>query len=226
LSSLLAKQKASQTGTILGLYCKIYSFMKEIIIATGNQDKFQQIASLLTALNVNTSRFLSLSDLDIYSDLAETGTLLARAKQKAFYCLSQIKPRDYSNYLCIVANDTGTKLPTLNIETTESKKISSEILKGNLIKAGEPINYLYSYAFILLPSQKLMTAEVEIPFTYLGNPNHLVPIEGQNIMNQVKALVGQNIPHSQLLESEVIEYRLGFLRKELSPIIEQINILE
>lgn len=200
--------------------------MKKIIIATGNQDKFKQIAELLTTLNINTNQFLNLDDLKINNNQTEIGTLAERAKQKAFNCLSQIKESDYSNYLCIVANDTGTKLPTLNIETAESKKIASEILKGKLVNVGDPIYYVYSYAFILFPDQKLITAEIEIPFTYLGNPNNLEMVEGQNIMGQVKALVGQKIPHSQIPENEVIEYRLKFLREKFSPIIDQINILK
>lgn len=197
--------------------------VKPIIIATGNQDKFQQIVNIFTALHVNTDMFLNLANLNIINNEIETGNLLDRAKQKAFYCLSQIRPNDYPRYLCIAANDTGTKLPTLNFETEESRKIASEILEGKLIKAGDPIHYVYTYAFIILPSQKLITTKVEIPFTYLGNPNGLKQIEGQNTMSQVKAIFGQNIPHSQIPEDKVIEYRLKFLRKSLAPIISQIN---
>jgi hypothetical protein len=199
--------------------------MKEIIVATSNKDKFRQVTQLLTTLGIN-DRFLSLDDLKIKSRQEETETLLARAKQKVFNCLSQIEIDDYPNCLCVVANDTGTRLPTLNIKTAESKKIAAEILSGNLIKAGDPINYVYSYAVVILPAKKLLTAEVEIPFTYLGNPDNLEVIEGQNIMSRVKALVGQKIPHSQIPEDEVTEYRLKFIREKFSPIIDEINILK
>lgn len=199
--------------------------MKEIIIATGNQDKFEQITNILTTLNVHTDRFLSLANLNIINDQPEIGDLKTRAKQKAFYCLSKINQNDYSKYLCIVGNDVGTQLPTVKIDTPESRVTASEILEGKILKAGEPINYVYSYAFILFPNQELMTAEVEIPFTYLGNPLGLKETDGKNTMSRVKAIPGQNIPHSQIPMDEVIEYRLKYLKKALLPIVNRINKL-
>jgi len=197
--------------------------MKPVIIATSNPDKFNQISKILSSLELQTNKFLSLADLDINNDQNETGSMLERAKQKALFCLSKIKPENLNQYLCIVANDTGTHLPTLNIETEESKKIASQILAGELIKPSDPINYVYTYAFILLPSQKLMTATAEVPFTYLGNPKNITLEEGKNTMNLVKAIPGQTVPHNQIPESEVISYRLQFLRQALNPIIEEIN---
>lgn len=197
--------------------------MKPIIIATSNQGKFEQIKGILTSLNVKTNKFLNLADLGITNDEPETGSLLERAQQKALYCLSKIKPEDYPKYLCIVANDTGTRLPTLNLESAESKRIAAEILSGQHLEPGDTIVYVYVYAFILLPSQKLLSAQVEIPFTYLGNPKGLVQVEGQNTMSQVKAIPGQNIPHSEIPLEEEVVYRLQYLQETLAPIINQIN---
>ncbi len=199
--------------------------MKLIIIATGNQGKFHQIVNILTTLGIKTNRFLNLADLQITNDEPEIGTLTDRAKQKVLNCLSKLDPKDYSKYFCIVGNDTGTKLPTTNLESAESKKIAAEILAGNHLHAGDPLVYVYAYAFILLPSQKMLTAQVDIPFTYLGNPNGLTPVEGQNFMSQVKAIPGQTIPHSQIPIEEEITYRLKYLKAALSPIIAQINHL-
>ncbi len=197
--------------------------MKPIIIATSNPGKFEQITNILKSLKVKTDQFINLADLKITNDEPETGSLLDRAKQKALNCLSKIKPEDYSNYLCIVANDTGTRLPTLNLESAESKRIAAEVLSGKHLKDGDPIVYVYAYAFILLPSQKMLTAQVEIPFTYLGNPKSLTQVEGQNTMSQVKAIPGQNIPHGEIPLEEEITYRLKYLQEALSPIINQIN---
>jgi|CXWL01.1.fsa_nt_gi hypothetical protein len=197
--------------------------MKPIIIATGNQGKFEQTTNILKSLKVNTDQFLNLADLGITNDEPETDSLLDRAKQKALHCLSKIKPEDYSKYLCLVANDTGTKLPTLNLESAESKKIARQILAGELLKPGDPIIYVYSYVFVLLPSQKMLTTQTDIPFTYLGNPKGLTQIEGQNTMSQVKAIPGQSVPHSQIPLEEEIQYRLTYLKAALSPIIDQIN---
>jgi hypothetical protein len=195
----------------------------KVIIATSNQDKFIQISNILTSLKINSNEFVNLTDLNITNDEEETGSIMDRAKQKALNCLSKLSEADYSKYLCIVSNDTGTSLPTLNIKTAESKKIASQILSGELLKTGDPINYVYSYAFILLPSKKMLTAEAEIPFTYLGNPKNLVLTEGQNTMNLVKALPGQTVPHSEISQEEVIKYRLTYLENTLKPIIETIN---
>ncbi|MBI2325881.1 hypothetical protein HYU91_00675 [Candidatus Collierbacteria bacterium] len=197
--------------------------MKPIIIATNNLGKFDQVVNLLTALKVMTNQFLNLADLNLVNDKEETGTMLDRAKQKALNCLERLGQENLSQYLCLVANDTGTRLPSLNIETEESKKIASQILSGKLLKPGDQICYVYTYAFILLPSQKILTTQVEIPFTYLGNPQKLTLAEGQNTMSQVKAIPGQNIPHSQIPNEVEINYRLQFLRDKLTPIVSEIN---
>ena len=199
--------------------------MKPVIIATGNPDKFEQIINILSAIKVKTNKFLNLADLNITNDEPETGSLLERAKQKVLNCLAKINPEDQKKYLCIVANDTGTKLPTLNLETAESKKIATQILAGELIKPGDPIVYVYAYAFVILPNRKMLTAQVDIPFTYLGNPKGLKLIEGQNTMSGVKAIPGQNVPHSEIPPEKVIKYRLKYLKEALSPIVSEINQL-
>ncbi len=193
---------------------------KPIIVATTNPGKFNQISKVLVSLGINNTQFLSLADLGILNGPVETGSIQDRATQKAQFCLSQIKPLGLANYKFIVANDTGTRLPTLNLDTAESKKIAQEILEGELLQPGDPLNYIYSYTFISLPSQKLYTAQVEVPFTYLGNPQKIKFTEGQNIMNEVKAIPGQTIPHSQVDEIEVIKYRLKYLTPVLKPIID------
>lgn len=201
--------------------------MKSVIIATGNNDKFEQIRALLTSLKINTDKFLSLKDLGITNDQPEVGSRLERAKQKAYYTLSQVDPKDYSKYLCIVANDTATKLPTEGIETEESKKIAARILSGELLKPGDPIHYTHSYVFITFPDKKMYVAESEIPYTYLGNPKGIRVDEKKStlVMGNVCAIPGQNIPNIELPEKERIAYRLKFLKKVLIPIVNKINIL-
>ena len=195
--------------------------MKEVVISTGNPNKFNQISHILTSLNVKADRFVSLSELGITNDESESGTIMDRALQKAKFCLGKVSV----DCGCIVGNDVGTRLPTVGIETTESRQLVDEILAGKHLKAGDPINYVYAYAFILLPNQKILTAQAEIPFTYLGNPLGLKRIDGQNTMNQVKAIPGQYISHNLIPPEEVIAYRLKFLRTSLEPIVNEINNL-
>lgn len=73
----------------------------------------------------------------------------------------------------------------------------------------------------------MLTAEAEIPFTYLGNPKGLKVNEKEstNIMSYVKAVPGQNVPHSEVPVDEVIEYRLKYLKEVLDPIVAQINLI-
>lgn len=197
---------------------------RPVIIATNNQDKFTQIADIFQALNVKINKFVSPKDLDIQSEQSESGSIYDRAKQKALNCLSLLKPEDLEKYSCIIANDAATKLPSLNIVTTESRKLATQILAGELLKPGDPLHYIYAFAVILLPGKKMFTTTAEIPFTYLGNPNAVkLSTEHKNTMNEVKALVGQNIPHSNLPEREVTQYRLKYLKKGLQPIINKIN---
>ena len=197
--------------------------MKPIIIATSNIDKFDLTVNILRAMDVKPDKFLNLADLNIVNDQPEIGGIMERAKQKALYCLSKIKSEDYSKYGCVIANDTGTRLPTINLVTEESRKLASEILAGNHIKAGDPMIYIYAYVVILLPHLDMLTAIAEVPFTYLGNPKGITLEEGKNTMGLVKAIPGQNIPHAFVPAKEETSYRLGYLRNALEPLVDRIK---
>ena len=199
--------------------------MKPIVIATGNMDKFQQTIHILTSLGINPDSFLSLNDLNIVNDEPETGGVLDRAKQKALICVSKLSQKDRLKYHCVLANDVATILPTLNIETTESKRIAAEILAGKHIKRGDPMNYTYAYALILLPDGEMLTAQAEVPFVYLGNPDNLTLIQGQNTMSRVKAIPGQNVPHSHLPIQVETSHRVKYLAEALIPILERMRQL-
>ena len=88
------------------LYTISYSIMKQIVFATNNKHKLEEIRSILdNALNI-----LSLDDINCHEDIPETGsTIEENALIKARYI------KEKYGYDCF-ADDTGLEIKSLNNE--------------------------------------------------------------------------------------------------------------
>ena len=92
--------------TIISLYTISYSIMKQIVFATNNKHKLEEIRNILdNALNI-----LSLDDINCHEDIPETGsTIEENALIKARYI------KEKYGYDCF-ADDTGLEIKSLNNE--------------------------------------------------------------------------------------------------------------
>ena len=88
------------------LYTISYSIMKQIVFATNNKHKLEEIRNILdNALNI-----LSLDDINCHEDIPETGsTIEENALIKARYI------KEKYGYDCF-ADDTGLEIKSLNNE--------------------------------------------------------------------------------------------------------------
>ncbi len=88
------------------LYTISYSIMKQIVFATNNKHKLEEIRNILD----NTLNILSLNDINCHEDIPETGsTIEENALIKARYI------KEKYGYDCF-ADDTGLEIKSLNNE--------------------------------------------------------------------------------------------------------------
>ena len=88
------------------LYIISYSIMKQIVFATNNKHKLEEIRNILD----NTLNILSLDDINCHEDIPETGsTIEENALIKARYI------KEKYGYDCF-ADDTGLEIKSLNNE--------------------------------------------------------------------------------------------------------------
>lgn len=88
------------------LYTISYSIMKQIVFATNNKHKLEEIRNILD----NTLNILSLDDINCHEDIPETGsTIEENALIKARYI------KEKYGYDCF-ADDTGLEIKSLNNE--------------------------------------------------------------------------------------------------------------
>ena len=103
---LLFQKELTIISLFITLYTISYSIMKQIVFATNNKHKLEEIRNILdNALNI-----LSLDDINCHEDIPETGsTIEENALIKARYI------KEKYGYDCF-ADDTGLEIKSLNNE--------------------------------------------------------------------------------------------------------------
>ena len=99
--------------------------MKQIVFATNNKHKIEEVKSLLASIQGNLStqyEILSLSDINCCEDIPETSdTFVGNARQKAYYV------KEHYGFDCF-ADDSGLEVEALDNEPgVHSARYASEI---------------------------------------------------------------------------------------------------
>lgn len=195
----------------------------KILIATKNKDKFYIVSDMFKNLGFIDFEFVSLLDLKITQDIKESGSILARAKQKASFYQGMVQKKHISDVMAVMGIDDGVKLLNRKATYRNSKHITDEILSGKLISMGEVVTIIRAFALNSTDGKKCAVCVTNIPFIFLGNGENIKRIEGSYPLSYVFGLLNSKKSIIETSDKKCLEYYLKYSKKELTQLFKNFS---
>ena len=185
------------------------------LVATTNKDKFSIVSRLLLRLSLTDFEFFNLKMINEASKTLEVGSVEDRAKAKAL----EFK-RFLSDFDVVIGIDDGILLPKAKAIDTELKKITQQILNGNLLKTGDIIKICRAFYFVT--NAKEYAAVTAIPFVYHETKNVEFKPNAYPLSQTLTPLNSQ-VRVSDLSSEAEMDYYMPYCHSALSDIIAKIK---
>jgi hypothetical protein len=195
--------------------------MKNILVATNNNDKYQSISALLEGVFPDKYIFNSLTDISISLDFIETGSIVNRALYKANLCWEYLKETNHKEYYISIGVDDGFSLEKENEGNSNSTLITDNILSGKFLRINETIWLKRGIAYCNDKSQGAIITTT--PLVYKGNPNNIERIENTYPLRYVLAPLNSEKVQSQIEFETLIKYYLKYCRNEIEILFKNIK---
>lgn len=195
-----------------------------ILIATKNIDKFNTTKGIFQKLGLADYEYKNLHVYKLLDENEEVGTMKERARDKVRFAIGSLGDNeDFENIYLVVGVDDGFYIPSKNLLTANSKEMVDQVLSGELIKVGEFIEEVRSYAIYSISEEKFYYYESRIPFTFLGNKNEIKRKEGINPLKNVLSFEREYKPVSSHTQNEIEKVIIRYVGEDLRLILKQIN---
>lgn len=193
-----------------------------ILIATKNIDKFNTTAGIFKKLGLSNFIYKNLLDYKISGENEENGSLRERAHGKVEFALNELKATDNLKEISLVVGiDDGFYVQSLNLLTANSKELVDDILSGKILKKGELIEEVRSYAIFNILDQKYHYFESRLPLKYLGNDAGITRKEGSNPLKNVLSFEFELQPVVNHTQEEIDNTILKYIETNLRQVLKR-----
>ena len=198
--------------------------MKNILIATKNNDKYNIVSYLLEKIcfpKTNNYKFYSLNDIKYDGpDQKEEGTLIHRAEIKAKTVKNYLDKINKNIFEFIVGTDDG-----INIKGNLQENIK-ELLKKILYEKYLEENEEYSFyrAFCIISKEnKIFKTVTIVPYKYKSKKNAEIK-DNTYPLKQISVPIGMDKSLSELNEQEGKIYCFGYSKVNLIKLKNEIEL--
>lgn len=193
-----------------------------ILIATKNIDKFNTTAGIFKKLGLSNFTYKNLLDYNISGENEEKGNLCERARGKVEFALDKLETTDSLEGISLVVGiDDGFYIQSLNLLTANSKELVDDILSGKILKKGEVIEEVRSYAIFNILEHKYNYFESRLPLKYLGNDAGITRKEGSNPLKNVLSFESELQPVASHTQEEIDNTILKYIETRLRQVLKR-----
>ena len=197
--------------------------MKNILIATKNEDKYKIVFYLLEKIcfpKTANYKFYSLTDIEYDGpEHKEEGTLLERAEKKAKIIKNYLVKNNKNIYEYIVGTDDGIFMKGKLDENI--KNYLKKILYGNYLEENEEICFSRAYC-VISKDDKIFRTITKVPYKYKPKKNAEIK-ENSYPLSQVCVPFGLDKSLSELNINEGFSYCYNYSKENLMKLNEEIN---
>ena len=198
--------------------------MKNILIATKNEDKYKIVFYLLEKIcfpKASNYKFFSLNDIEYDGpEQKEEGTLLERAEKKAKTIKNYLVKNNKNIFEYIVGTDDGIFMKGKLEENI--KEYLKKILYENYLKENEEICFSRAYC-VISKDDKIFRTITKVPYKYKPKRNAEIK-ENSYPSSQVCVPFGLDKSLSELNIAEGFLYCNNYSKENLLKLNEEINL--
>ena len=197
--------------------------MKNILIATKNEDKYKIVYYLLEKIcfpKAANYQFFSLTDIEYDGpEQKEEGSLLERAEKKAKTIKNYLVKNNKNTYEYIVGTDDGIFMKGKLKENI--KDYLKKILYENYLEENEEICFSRAYC-VISKDDKIFRTVTKVPYKYKPKKNAKIK-ENSYPLSQVCVPLEFNKSLSDLSIDEGFSYCYNYSKENLLKLNEEIN---